>query len=222
MGAVLAARDMAAEGCRTAVLDCRHHLQLTEADMAGIGSAPCRSMIAEDIRNLQSRARHKRSASAGWPDLLELERDVLQRAHDLTDRLGGDAGIERRDVELGVTEQHLDDADIDVLLDLVGGKAVPQGVQRDALLISAIWAAAWQARLSWRLVIGCAGSRPGNSQPCGRAAFHHVRSRSSRLGDSMTLRSLPPLPCSTRMIIRLLSMSEILSEITSVARRPAP
>src|SRR5947207_3629680 len=35
------------------------------------------------------------SASAGRPDLLELERDVLQRAHDLADRLGGDAGIER-------------------------------------------------------------------------------------------------------------------------------
>src|SRR5829696_1552075 len=71
------------------------------------------------------------SASAGRPDLLELECDVLQRAHNLADRLGGDAGIERRGVELGVTEQHLDDADIDVLLEQVGGKAVPQGVQRD-------------------------------------------------------------------------------------------
>src|SRR6266478_9895416 len=44
------------------------------------------------------------SASAGRPDLLEFERDVLQRAHDLADRLGGDAGIERGGVELGVTE----------------------------------------------------------------------------------------------------------------------
>jgi hypothetical protein len=40
------------------------------------------------------------------------------------------------------------------------------------LLISAICAAAWQARLSWRMVIGWAGSRPGKSQPRGRAAFH--------------------------------------------------
>src|SRR4029453_3349743 len=48
-------------------------------------------------------------ASAGRPDLLELERDMLQRAHDLADRLGGDAGIERRGVEFGVTEQYLDD-----------------------------------------------------------------------------------------------------------------
>jgi hypothetical protein len=74
--------------------------------MAGLSLTPCRTMAAEDIRDLQSRARHAR-VSAGWPDLLELERDVLQRAHDLADRLGGDAGIERRGVELGVTEQEL-------------------------------------------------------------------------------------------------------------------
>ena len=57
---VLAARDMAAESCRTAVLDCRHHLELLEADMAGIGSAPCRSMVAENIRDLQCWAGHGR------------------------------------------------------------------------------------------------------------------------------------------------------------------
>ena len=70
IGAVRAARDMAAEGCRAAVLDCRHHLQLLEADMAGMGCAPCRSMVAEDIRDLQSRARHRRrsvSRAAGSP-----------------------------------------------------------------------------------------------------------------------------------------------------------
>src|SRR5216683_2450944 len=55
------------------------------------------------------------------------------------------------------------------------------------LLISAIWAAAWQARLSWRVVIGCTRSRPGNSQPCGRAARHQARSSSSKCGDSITV-----------------------------------
>jgi hypothetical protein len=30
---------------------------------------------------------------------------MLQRAHDLADRLGGDASIERDGVELGATEQ---------------------------------------------------------------------------------------------------------------------
>src|SRR5215217_4399072 len=32
------------------------------------------------------------------------------------------------------SEQHLDDADVDVLLEQVSGEAVPQGVQRDALV----------------------------------------------------------------------------------------
>ena len=50
---VLAARDMPAERCRAAVLDRRHHLELAEADMAGVGLAPRLAMAAEDIRNLQ-------------------------------------------------------------------------------------------------------------------------------------------------------------------------
>src|SRR5262252_335438 len=54
----LAARDMAAECSRAAVLGRRHHLELAEADMAGIGLTPCRSMAAEDIRDLQRRAGH--------------------------------------------------------------------------------------------------------------------------------------------------------------------
>jgi hypothetical protein len=69
IGAVRAARDMTAEGCRAATLDRRHHLQLFEADMAGMGLTPCCAMAAEDIRNLQSRARHARrvSRAAGSP-----------------------------------------------------------------------------------------------------------------------------------------------------------
>ena len=46
IGAVRAARDMAADGCRPAVLHRRHHLQLVEADMAGMGAAPYRATAA--------------------------------------------------------------------------------------------------------------------------------------------------------------------------------
>jgi hypothetical protein len=62
IGTVLAARDMAAELRRAAALDRRHHLQLLEAHMASIGLTPCRSMVAEDIRHLQSWTRHLPSA----------------------------------------------------------------------------------------------------------------------------------------------------------------
>src|SRR3984885_14538708 len=89
---------------------------------------PYWAMAAEDIRNLQSRARHKRRASAGWPDLFELEREMFQRAQDLADRLGGDVSIERGRLKLRVTEQHLDDANIDFLLEQMGSEAVPQDV----------------------------------------------------------------------------------------------
>ena len=72
--------------------------------MAGVGLTPCRSMAAENIRDLQNRARHARRA-LGWRGRFELQRDMLQRAHDLTDRLGGDPRIERRACEAGVAEQ---------------------------------------------------------------------------------------------------------------------
>ena len=68
VGAVLAARDMPAESRRAAALDGRHHLQLAEAHMAGIGSAPCRPVAAEDIRDLQRWAgQEPRSTSVASP-----------------------------------------------------------------------------------------------------------------------------------------------------------
>src|SRR5258708_6318252 len=73
---VLAARDMAAERCRAAVLDRRHHLELAEADMAGVGLAPRRSMAAEDIRNLQPWTCQLRRAS-GWRLDLDLVVSLL-------------------------------------------------------------------------------------------------------------------------------------------------
>jgi len=60
VGAALAACDMAAERSRAAALDRRHHLELVEADMAGIGLPPCRTMVAEDVRDLERQAGHGR------------------------------------------------------------------------------------------------------------------------------------------------------------------
>ncbi len=135
------------------------------------------------IRNLQSRARHAR-ASAGWPDLPELERDVLQWAHDFTDRLGGDRGYRARGwcPAWAVTEQHLDYANIDVLLQEVSSEAVPQRVQRDALvdlrhLRSRVTGAIELAKWS---MAGLEHGQ-GNSQPRGRAGLS-TRSAAVRAG----------------------------------------
>ena len=50
---VLAGRDVAAERRGAATLDGRHHLELAEAEVAGVGLAPGRAMGAEDIRDLE-------------------------------------------------------------------------------------------------------------------------------------------------------------------------
>ena len=58
--AVLARLDMTAKRCGAAGLDRRHHLQLAEAQMAGMGRAPGGAMAMEDVGDLQGRAAHRR------------------------------------------------------------------------------------------------------------------------------------------------------------------
>ena len=64
VGAVLAARHMAAERRRTAALDRAHHLHLVEADVPGIGATPSHPVVAENIRDLQRWTRHGRRGYA--------------------------------------------------------------------------------------------------------------------------------------------------------------
>jgi hypothetical protein len=49
---IFAPFDMPTEGGRTALLDRRHNLELTEAHMPGIGSAPVGSMAIKDVGDL--------------------------------------------------------------------------------------------------------------------------------------------------------------------------
>jgi hypothetical protein len=58
MGAVLAALDVSAERRGATGLDRRHHFQLAEAHVAGVGFAPRRPMGAKDVGDLQARPRH--------------------------------------------------------------------------------------------------------------------------------------------------------------------
>src|SRR6202040_1035517 len=60
VAALRAALDMTAEGGRAAALDSRHHLELAEADMPGIGLAPGGPMAVKDVCDLQPRAAHRR------------------------------------------------------------------------------------------------------------------------------------------------------------------
>ena len=55
MGAGLAAFDMTAQRRRSAALDRRHHLQLAEAHVTGVGRTPSRPAVAKDVRHLDRR-----------------------------------------------------------------------------------------------------------------------------------------------------------------------
>lgn len=56
---------MATQHRRAAVFDGRHHLELPEANVAGVGPTPCRAVIPEDIRDLQCLPRHDGRDQAG-------------------------------------------------------------------------------------------------------------------------------------------------------------
>src|SRR5215472_7648964 len=62
VAAVLATLDMPTERGRAALLDRRHHLELAQAQMPGIGSAPVGPMASKNVCDLQLRAAHRRSA----------------------------------------------------------------------------------------------------------------------------------------------------------------
>src|SRR3979490_1775303 len=80
--AVLATHDVAAESCRAAALDRRHHLQLAEADVACIGFTPSGPDLETDVRDPQTGASHDRRGLCRWLVLRCQRRKPIQRAHD--------------------------------------------------------------------------------------------------------------------------------------------
>ena len=84
---VLTARDMAAERRRAAALDRAHHLRLIEAHMPAVGFTPSRTVVAENVRDLQSWSSHGRRYGAGGSSrsrLARLRRGVLRPSSGLS------------------------------------------------------------------------------------------------------------------------------------------
>ncbi len=136
---VLAARDVTAERRRAAALDCTHHLHLVEAHVARVGQTPSGTVVAEDVRDLQSWTGHETGATspaaASLPRFLVLLRvaQPIERALDGGDQAGGHASVACRRLQLVVSEQRLDRSDIDPAIVEVRCNAVPQRVQVDRL-----------------------------------------------------------------------------------------
>src|SRR3984893_6917368 len=92
--------------------------------MAGIGLTPCRSLDAENIRDLQRRAGHGpfrrwrvflvRLEVLAWllPGVLAQLRQLVERALDVRDHAGGDARVAGRRVQFVMTQERPDVPDI--------------------------------------------------------------------------------------------------------------
>jgi hypothetical protein len=101
--AVLTSRDMATKSRGAAAHDGRHHLELAEADVTGVGAPPRGPVVAEDVRDLQSGTGHEpRALCRGLGPSGDQGRQAIERAHDPADRVGGHPRVDRGGVELGV------------------------------------------------------------------------------------------------------------------------
>ncbi len=113
---VLAARDMATEGCRAAALDRGHHLHLRMADVAPVGVTPAKAVIAEDIRDLQSRTRHACRRLQRAALLTAERRQLIERAQHITQHFAGDVGVAGCGIQLRMAQSHLNHANVRALL----------------------------------------------------------------------------------------------------------
>jgi hypothetical protein len=98
-----------------ALLDGRHDLELPQTQVRVLSLTPGQPVGPEDIRDFQGRTPHGRRLGGV---------EALQRTDDLVQDLGGDLGVEGGGIELLVAEQNLDDADVHLLFQQVGGETV--------------------------------------------------------------------------------------------------
>ena len=108
----LAACNMATERRCTTALDGTHYLQLVKAHVPGIGMTPRRAEVAKDIRDFEGRPVHPRLRFTR-PALLGFVGQQIERALDAGNHAGGNTRVTRGRLQLVVTEQGLDLADID-------------------------------------------------------------------------------------------------------------
>jgi hypothetical protein len=126
--AVIALLDMTAQRGCAADLDGGHDAALIEREPTTLRGTERIAVAAEYVRHLQ-RGTHA-AALLGRDDL---EREPIEWARRPGDQTGRDLGVAGSCLQMGVTEQDLDDPDVGAALQKMGGKTVPQRMRRHAL-----------------------------------------------------------------------------------------
>src|SRR5271169_7197290 len=121
LAAILTPLDMAAERSRPTRLDGRYDPTLSETQAAGVIGTISGAMAAEDVCHLERRPHAGRSARRHHHQAKTVERAC--RVGDQRRRNLGIAGGRRQP---GMTEQHLNDANVGAGFEQVSGEAVPQ------------------------------------------------------------------------------------------------
>jgi hypothetical protein len=113
----------------------RYNFELAQTDMPGIGPSPLGTVSTEDVSYLKFWLHHSPQALLQpAPEGLILELlEHLVGADRVPDRLGGDMSILHGGRQLGMAKQDLNDPDIGIGIQQIGGETVPQYVQRGRL-----------------------------------------------------------------------------------------
>src|SRR3954471_18781000 len=201
---------MAAEGRGTASFDRTHDAPFGAAEVAGMCLAIRLAVAAEYIRHLERR--HDRSSSV-WRRFRQLQ--PVERAGCVADHGGCDLGIACRGRQMLMAEQHLDRADIGAGFEQMGGKAVTQ--RMDTHRLSELRRlASIPARPVERAYVERVALVAAREQPVFRSDFLPIGAQhDEQLCGQHDVPVPMPLPCSTRISMRLLSISAIRSCTTS-------
>src|SRR6202011_2566218 len=136
--------------------------------MAAIGIAPCGTVIAEDIRDLQRWPGHAGGLRRLGPALLlrlpPPAAELAKRAFDGRDPAGGNARVARRRIELIMAKNGLNQTNIRAALQEMGGKAVPQRMQGNGLFnaggVAGLMEEAVELACRQRLAVPASGKKP--------------------------------------------------------------
>ena len=113
--------------------DRAHHLQLCVAHVSAVGLKPSGAEVAEDVRDFQSGALHKRARLLPGILVGSYRREAIERALDAADYLGRNGDVDRGRLQLRMSEQNLDHADVHILVEQVSCKRMSKDGKRSSL-----------------------------------------------------------------------------------------
>jgi hypothetical protein len=147
----------------------------------------------------------------------------IERTLGRTDLGSGEAEILGRGRKAAMTQQDLNGAHVGTGFQQMDGEGVPKGMRGDRF-----WNMATLMGLLASLLYGAPRDVAADSITREEPPFGLVHSPPGAqdfeefwFGESMTSRSLAPLPCCIRMTIRSLSISVTFRQIASETRSPA-